>query len=72
MASIEYFLDHFLADKLKVTNHKLAHLTSGGNRRLSRGQKQALAILDDEVFMQPWFVPKPIYLAIRRLVPTFI
>lgn len=38
--------------------------------KLSRGQRQALAILDDEIFMQPWFVPKPIYLAIRRLLPN--
>jgi hypothetical protein len=34
------------------------------------GQEQALAILHDEVFMQPWFIPKPIYLAIRRLLPN--
>lgn len=38
--------------------------------KLSKGQEQALAILDDEIFMQPWFVPKPIYLAIRRLLPN--
>jgi hypothetical protein len=37
---------------------------------LSKGQQQAFAILDDEIFMQPWFVPKPIYLAIRRLLPN--
>ncbi|SRR5579871_361600 len=43
---------------------------SNGNAKLSRGQRQALTILDDEVFMQPWFVPKPIYLAIRRLLPN--
>ena len=41
-----------------------------GNAKLSRGQRQALSILEDEVFMQPWFVPKPIYLAIRRLLPN--
>jgi hypothetical protein len=37
---------------------------------LSTGQEQALAILHDEVFMQPWFIPKPIYLTIRRLLPN--
>jgi hypothetical protein len=37
---------------------------------LSTGQEQAFAILHDEVFMQPWFIPKPIYLAIRRLLPN--
>jgi hypothetical protein len=42
----------------------------GGKASLSDGQRQALAILYDEVFMQPWFIPKPIYLAIRRLLPN--
>ena len=37
---------------------------------LSTGHKEALAILHDEVFMQPWFIPKPIYMAIRRLLPN--
>ena len=37
---------------------------------LSDGQREALAILSDDVFMQPWFVPKPIYFAIRRLLPN--
>jgi hypothetical protein len=37
---------------------------------LSTGQEQAFAILHDEVFMQLWFIPKPIYLAIRRLLPN--
>ena len=37
---------------------------------LSKGQQEAMAILYDEVFMQPWFVPKSIYLAIRRLLPN--
>jgi hypothetical protein len=32
--------------------------------------REALAILHDDVFMQPWFIPKPIYLAIRRLLPN--
>jgi hypothetical protein len=35
-----------------------------------RGQEEALTILNDEVFMQPWFMPKPIYLTIRRLLPN--
>ena len=37
---------------------------------LSVGQREALLILSDDVFMQPWFVPKPIYFAIRRLLPN--
>jgi hypothetical protein len=37
---------------------------------LPSGEEQTLAILHDEVFMQPWFVPKPIYMAIRRLLPN--
>jgi|HubBroStandDraft_6_1064221.scaffolds.fasta_scaffold52090_2 hypothetical protein len=40
------------------------------NAHLSTGREQALAILHDEVFMQPWFIPKPIYLTIRRLLPN--
>jgi hypothetical protein len=41
-----------------------------GKANPAGGQSQALAILYDEVFMQPWFIPKPIYLAIRRLLPN--
>ena len=37
---------------------------------LSKGQKQTLALISDEIFMQPWFVPKPIYLAMRRMLPN--
>jgi hypothetical protein len=37
---------------------------------LSTGQEEALTILHDEVFMQPWFIPKPIYMTIRRLLPN--
>jgi len=44
--------------------------TSKGSTRLPRDQEQALAILYDEVFMQPWFIPKEIYFAMRRLLPN--
>lgn len=54
--------------KFKAGHDKM--LAPKGGTKLSRGQKQALTIIDDEVFMQPWFVPKPIYLAIRRLLPN--
>jgi hypothetical protein len=37
---------------------------------VSAGQEEALTILHDEVFMQPWFIPKPVYMAIRRLLPN--
>jgi hypothetical protein len=52
---------------------KLRNNTALGLKRkvkISKGQEQALALLYDEVFMQPWVVPKPIYLAIRRLLPN--
>ena len=38
--------------------------------KLSTGQRRALAVLYDELFMQPWFIPKRTYLAIRRLLPN--
>lgn len=43
---------------------------TGNAGRKSTAEKQALTLLLDEVFMQPWFLPKPIYLAVRRLIPN--
>lgn len=54
----------------KLNTHSKMRLVTKHGRKRSRGQSQALAILHDEVFMQPWFVPKAIYLAIRRLLPN--
>lgn len=35
-----------------------------------RASRDPLGIpLNDEIFLQPWFVPKPVYAAIRRLLP---
>lgn len=34
------------------------------------GKGQALALLNDEVFMQRQFVPKDVYSAIRRNIPN--
>ena len=52
------------------TKGKLAVPALSRKRNVSAGEREALAILHDDVFMQPWFIPKPIYLAIRRLLPN--
>ncbi|HLZ52490.1 MAG TPA: hypothetical protein VKP61_17200 [Candidatus Acidoferrum sp.] len=49
---------------------KHAVLVGTREGKSSKGKEQALAILYDEVFMQPWFVPKDVYLAIRRIIPN--
>lgn len=38
--------------------------------RKRRPAKQDESILRDELFLQPWFLPKPTYLALRRLLPS--
>jgi hypothetical protein len=32
--------------------------------------KQGESILRDELFLQPWFLPKPTYLTLRKLLPS--
>jgi hypothetical protein len=32
--------------------------------------QQHESVLRDELFLQPWFLPKPAYLALRRLLPS--
>jgi hypothetical protein len=54
----------------KTNRHNRALPASQRNGQLSKAQQQALAILYDDVFMQPWFIPKEIYLAVRRLIPN--
>lgn len=44
--------------------------TAGKAGGKATAEEQALTLLLDEVFMQPWFLPKPIYLAVRRLIPN--
>lgn len=39
-------------------------------QRKRRSAKQGESILYDELFLQPWFVAKPTYLALRRLLPS--
>lgn len=51
-------------------NHKRGVLVGEKEGKRCKGKEQALAILYDEVFMQPWFVPKSVYLAIRRIIPN--
>jgi hypothetical protein len=34
------------------------------------GKQSATDIIYDELFLQPWFLPKPTYLALRRLLPS--
>lgn len=56
--------------RTKRKRHTKSVPDPAGNAAPSSGEGQALAILYDEVFMQPWFIPKPIYMAIRRLLPN--
>ena len=50
-----------------VTGTGRAASKAGGK---TTAEEQALTLLLDEVFMQPWFLPKPIYLAVRRFIPN--
>jgi ribosomal protein L40E len=34
------------------------------------GKRDAVGLIYDELFLQPWFLPKPTYLALRRLLPS--
>jgi len=38
--------------------------------RTSKSVKRQASEIDDELFLQPWFLPKPTYLALRRLLPS--
>ena len=38
--------------------------------RKRRSAKKDESILHDELFLQPWFLAKPTYLALRRLLPS--
>lgn len=38
-------------------------------RRVSPRMPTA-TVLGDELFLQPWFVPKPVYLQMRRILPS--
>lgn len=38
--------------------------------RKRRSTKQNNSILRDELFLQPWFLPKPTYLTLRKLLPS--
>jgi hypothetical protein len=44
---------------------KLQNTTASSKRK----KDAARAVPDDEVFLQPWFVPKKIFLTIRSLLP---
>lgn len=35
-----------------------------------RGKREGAGLVYDELFLQPWFLPKPTYLALRRLLPS--
>jgi hypothetical protein len=34
------------------------------------GKREANGVVYDELFLQPWFLPKSTYLAVRRLLPS--
>ncbi len=53
----------------RPTRHK-ARKPKSVSTALTASQQEVVAILNDDIFMQPWFVPKPVYLAIRRLLPN--
>ncbi len=49
--------------------HRKSGTGSGRFKLRPRAASQVLA-LNDEVFLQPWFVPKDVYLEMRRLLPN--
>jgi hypothetical protein len=38
--------------------------------RKSKSVKEKSKLFYDELFLQPWFLPKPTYLTLRRLLPS--
>lgn len=38
--------------------------------RVLRNLQKSPSNIDDEIFLQPWFLPKDIFLEVRRLLPS--
>jgi hypothetical protein len=38
--------------------------------RAKRGTRRARSMPDNEIFLQPWYLPREVYLEIRRILPN--
>jgi hypothetical protein len=56
--------------KRRNTGSQSVPETIGVKTKRARGRPTASVAIDEELFLQPWFIPKPTYLAIRRLLPS--
>lgn len=41
-----------------------------GHMRTQLGKRDAAKVVYDELFLQPWFLPKATYLKLRRILPS--
>ena len=51
---------------MSISRHKERSV----HARVSRDHASSSPGIDDEIFLQPWFLPKDIFLEIRRLLPS--
>jgi hypothetical protein len=54
----------------RVRQEAKAQRSAKNSKVKTRREKYDPMSVDDEVFLQPWFLPKEVYLEIRRLLPN--